>query len=355
MDSAAATNVISDHSQGTGVWGNGDIMCGKSPTGVNKSKRSCLSQAHVAQESGRRIDEKLFINDVGHGMRSLAGIVVGVPYEYCVRELSAEAMRAWACGCRVLAQAGAHLVPISLPHTRYALSVYYTVGPAEASSNLARFNSLCYGRTVGDLSSRCSRAQTSPTKRRPGNYWRTNVMGARKYLLGPEVRRRILIGSFVLSTCFFRKYYDKAVILRQLISRDFNVPPAHQSKGVLARVCARSVSVDTILTPTITAAPRLSSEIERIGLEQVYMDDILTAAASLAGLPAIAIPSGTRRNNETCDVDSEHPPGYQRCRPPSTLHLIGCARSVSRHTASAPPIFMRCAAVLETAAGVTAR
>ena len=234
------------------------------------------------------------------------------------------------------------MLPISLPHTRYALSAHYTLAPAEAASNLARYSSMCYGGKGGGLSARGG-CGTPANPGQLGDRWRSDVMDARKQLLGPEVKRRILIGSFVLSAGFYRKYYKMALALQELIRLDFDAAfaPHKTSRGPSWRGTGR---VDAILTPTITSPPRSSDQIRGMDLENIYMDDILTAAASLAGLPAIAVPfGGNERNEETCA-------GFQTrgCRLPNTLQLIGRTSSNRRcHDGGHMQTYLRCASVLE--------
>ena len=322
--------------------------------GVTRTSRRCPEPQTLTRprktEASRGGDECRGSKRLGaSAKRPLSGVVVGVPYEYCVKELSAEAKDTWSHGCRTLAHAGAHLRPISLPHTRYALSAYYTIAPAEAASNLARYTSVCYGSSTSD-GSPLRRGGCGAKSANPGqlyNQWRSDVMGARKQLLGPEVKRRILIGSFVLSAGFYRKYYDRALALQELIRRDFDATfaPARRFGEGGGTDCTDGV--DAILTPTITAPPRSSGQIRNMDVENVYMDDILTAAASLAGLPAVAVPFGGTARLEGGTKGIEH----SGCRLPYTLQLIGrtCPNSKSgrqRSGSGRMQAYLRCASVL---------
>ena len=326
-DSAATSDIISRRPVHAG-WSTDISRHGDRRRAARKG-HFFLPHGHVACENG-------------HRRQLLSGVVVGVPYEYCISELNRETMDVWSRGCRTLAQAGAHIVPVSLPHTRFALSVYYTVAPAEAASNLARFTSMCYGDSASGpwVNANHTIACTAPL----GNEmplverWRRDVMNARKRFLGSEARQRILIGSFVLSAVFFRKYYDKAVALRHLIRRDFNAPFAYRHERTGASVDV--IRVDAVLAPTVTPPPRSSHNLNGMGPEDVYADDILTVSASLAGLPAVAIPCGIQFEGQPIQSKSLH-----------ALQLIGCGRIFRQQARSAEGkqahLFLRCAAVLE--------
>ena len=187
---------------------------------------------------------------------SLKGLKIGIPKEYQVDSMSNEILSLWERGSSWLKSRGAEIIDVSLPHTKYALPAYYVIAPAEASSNLARYDGVRYGERVSgeDLSDL---------------YSRTRANG-----FGREVQRRILIGTYVLSAGYYDAYYKKAQKVRNLIVNDFN--------NVFS-------NVDLLLTPTTpSSAFELGTQIDPLTM---YMNDVFTVPASLAGLPAINIPS----------------------------------------------------------------
>ena len=192
---------------------------------------------------------------LGQGIK---GLRVGIPKEYRVDDMPAEIEKLWAEGMDWLKAAGAELVDISLPHTKYALPAYYIVAPAEASSNLARYDGVRYGLRVDgeDILEM---------------YEKTRAEG-----FGDEVQRRVLIGTYVLSAGYYDAYYLKAQRVRTLIAKDF--------KSVFD-------SVDTILTPTTPSAAFALGAKAKDPIS-MYLNDVFTVPVNLAGLPAISIPSG---------------------------------------------------------------
>ncbi|MAV88503.1 MAG: Asp-tRNA(Asn)/Glu-tRNA(Gln) amidotransferase GatCAB subunit A [Rhodospirillaceae bacterium] len=188
----------------------------------------------------------------------IRGLRVGIPQEYRLDGLSGEINQLWQRGSDWLTQAGAIPVEISLPHTKYALPTYYIVAPAEASSNLARYDGVRYG------------------LREPGQSVNDMYENTRGAGFGEEVRRRIMIGTHVLSAGYYDAYYVKAMKLRTLILEDFQ---------------EAFKSVDIILTPTAPSAAFAASE-KMDNPIQMYMNDVFTVPASLAGLPAMSIPAG---------------------------------------------------------------
>lgn len=189
--------------------------------------------------------------------RSIKGMVIGVPEEYRVDGMPEEIEKLWAQGIEWAKDAGATIKKISLKHTKYALPAYYIVAPAEASSNLARYDGMRYGARV-------------PGKDLAGSYENTRASG-----FGAEVQRRILIGTYVLSAGYYDAYYLRAQKVRQRIAQDFRDAFA---------------DVDAILTPaTPSAAFGLG---EKSGDPvAMYLNDIFTVTANLAGLPALALPA----------------------------------------------------------------
>ncbi|MCX7684618.1 MAG: Asp-tRNA(Asn)/Glu-tRNA(Gln) amidotransferase subunit GatA [Acetobacteraceae bacterium] len=192
--------------------------------------------------------------------RGVKGLRIGVPREYRVEGMPAEIEALWRQGLAWLRDAGAEIVEISLPHTRHALPTYYVVAPAEASSNLARYDGVRYGLRV---------AQQGDDLR--ALYERTRAEG-----FGQEVQRRILIGTYVLSAGYYDAYYLKAQKVRALIARDF----AEAWK-----------TVDAIVTPTAPSAAFAEGE-KQDDPVAMYLNDIFTVTANLAGLPGLSVPAG---------------------------------------------------------------
>ena len=188
----------------------------------------------------------------------IRGLKVGIPKEYRVEGMSDELERLWQQGIEWLKAAGAETVEISLPHTHYALPTYYIVASAEASSNLARYDGVRYGvRVEGETLEEM--------------YEATRGAG-----FGHEVKRRILIGTYVLSAGYYDAYYNKARQVRTLIAEDFR--QAYES-------------VDVILTPT-TPAPAFPMGEKMDDPIVMYLNDVFTVPASLAGQPAVSVPAG---------------------------------------------------------------
>ena len=196
-------------------------------------------------------------NFVGALTGDIRGLKVGIPKEYRVDGMSAELEASWSTGAAWLKDAGAALVDVSLPHTKYALPTYYIVAPAEASANLARYDGVRYGLR--------EKADTLEDM-----YELTRAAG-----FGPEVRRRILIGTYALSAGYYDAYYLKAQQVRALIARDF--------EQVFEKV-------DVILTPTAPtdAFPLGEKNADPLAM---YLNDVFTVPASLAGLPGISVPT----------------------------------------------------------------
>jgi aspartyl-tRNA(Asn)/glutamyl-tRNA(Gln) amidotransferase subunit A len=189
---------------------------------------------------------------------NIKGLRVGIPTEYRLDGLSSEVDNLWKRGVDLLKEAGAEPVEISLPHTKYALPTYYIVAPAEASSNLARYDGVRYGLRV------------------PGDSLDEMYENTRGAGFGKEVRRRIMIGTYVLSAGYYDAYYVKAMKLRTLILQEFQ---------------QAFESVDVMLTPTAPSAAFAIGERMDDPI-QMYLNDVFTVPASLAGLPAISVPSG---------------------------------------------------------------
>src|SRR6516165_10821292 len=191
---------------------------------------------------------------------SVKGIRIGIPKEYRMPGMPAEIETLWQRGAQWLRDAGAQTVDISLQHTKYALPAYYVVAPAEASSNLARYDGVRYGLRV-------------PGRDIVDMYERTRRAG-----FGKEVRRRIMIGTYVLSAGYYDAYYLQAQKVRTLIKRDFETRFAE--------------GIDAILTPTTPSAAFAIGEKGRGDPVEMYLNDIFTVTVNMAGLPGISVPSG---------------------------------------------------------------
>ena len=192
----------------------------------------------------------------------IRGRVIGIPREYRMDGMPAEIEALWARGREMLADAGAVIRDISLPHTKYALPTYYVIAPAEASSNLARYDGVRYG----------YRAKMAPGDGITEMYEKTRAEG-----FGAEVRRRVMVGTYVLSAGYYDAYYNRARKVRTLIKRDF--------EEVFA------AGVDAILTP---ATPSAAFELGKKHADPVemYLNDVFTVTVNLAGLPGLAVPTG---------------------------------------------------------------
>jgi aspartyl-tRNA(Asn)/glutamyl-tRNA(Gln) amidotransferase subunit A len=191
--------------------------------------------------------------------RSVKGLRIGIPKEYRIEGMPAEIEKLWAQGIEWLRGAGADIVEISLPHTKYALPAYYIVNPAEASSNLARYDGVRYGLRV-------------PDRDIVGMYEKTRGAG-----FGPEVRRRVLIGTYVLSAGYYDAYYLRAQKVRTLIKKDFED--------------AFAAGVHAMLTP---ATPTAAFGLGEKGSDpiEMYLNDMFTVTVNMAGLPGISVPAG---------------------------------------------------------------
>ncbi|MBB4001672.1 Asp-tRNA(Asn)/Glu-tRNA(Gln) amidotransferase subunit GatA [Aurantimonas endophytica] len=193
--------------------------------------------------------------------RSVKGLRIGVPKEYRVDGMPGEIEALWQQGIAWLKDAGAEIVDVSLPHTKYALPAYYIVAPAEASSNLARYDGVRYGLRV-------------PGKDLTEMYERTRAEG-----FGREVKRRIMIGTYVLSAGYYDAYYLRAQKVRTLIKRDFETVYAD--------------GIDALLTPaTPSAAFGIADQDMASDPVKMYLNDIFTVTVNMAGLPGIAVPAG---------------------------------------------------------------
>ncbi|MCA0938336.1 Asp-tRNA(Asn)/Glu-tRNA(Gln) amidotransferase subunit GatA [Salipiger pacificus] len=193
----------------------------------------------------------------------IRGKTIGIPKEYRVEGMPEEISKLWDEGAKMLADAGAKVVEISLPHTRYALPAYYVIAPAEASSNLARYDGVRYGH----------RAKLAQGEGINDMYEKTRAEG-----FGLEVQRRIMVGTYVLSAGFYDAYYNRARKVRTLIKKDFED--------------AFAAGVDAILAPATPSSAFGIGEMKTADPVQMYLQDVFTVTLNLAGLPGVAVPTG---------------------------------------------------------------
>jgi aspartyl-tRNA(Asn)/glutamyl-tRNA(Gln) amidotransferase subunit A len=192
--------------------------------------------------------------------KSVKGMKIGIPKEYRVDGMSPEIEKLWEQGRAWLEAAGAEMIEVSLPHTKYALPAYYIVAPAEASSNLARYDGVRYGLRV-------------PGRDIIGQYENTRAEG-----FGKEVRRRIMIGTYVLSAGYYDAYYLRAQKVRTLIKKDFED-------------CFKQ-GIDAMLTPATPSAAFGVGEKGQADPIEMYLNDVFTVTVNMAGLPGISVPAG---------------------------------------------------------------
>jgi aspartyl-tRNA(Asn)/glutamyl-tRNA(Gln) amidotransferase subunit A len=195
---------------------------------------------------------------------SIKGMTIGVPKEYRMDGMSDEIEELWQTGISWMRDAGATIKEISLPHTKYALPAYYIVAPAEASSNLARYDGVKYG------------------KREPGESIDALYENTRAAGFGHEVQRRIMIGTYVLSAGYYDAYYKKAQRVRTLIKQDFETVYAD--------------GVDAILTPATPNAAFGVNAMARASPIEMYLNDIFTVTVNMAGLPGMSVPAGLSKD-----------------------------------------------------------
>ncbi|MBE0555019.1 MAG: Asp-tRNA(Asn)/Glu-tRNA(Gln) amidotransferase subunit GatA [Rhodobacteraceae bacterium] len=196
----------------------------------------------------------------------IRGKKIGIPREYRMDGMPAEIEALWQQGIAMIKDAGAEIADISLPHTKYALPAYYVIAPAEASSNLARYDGVRYGH----------RATLAAGEGIVDMYEKTRAEG-----FGPEVQRRVMVGTYVLSAGFYDAYYNRARKVRALIKRDFEL--------------AFAAGIDAILTPATPSSAFGLGEMASADPVQMYLNDVFTVTVNLAGLPGVAVPVGLDR------------------------------------------------------------
>ncbi|KAH8886681.1 amidase signature enzyme [Thozetella sp. PMI_491] len=266
----------------SGLWAEHDPQ---DPTSLSEKARArCAGdRAWYRQSTGTPFEQ--WVTAQG----DLSKITFGVPLEYNIAELEPCVRDAWVAAGTQLQERGARVVPVSLPSTRHALSAYYVIAPAEASSNLAKYDGVRYG----------TRAEGTGDADNGVLYSRTRGAG-----FGAEVQRRILLGSYTLSSEAMDNYFIQAQRVRRLVRRDFDrvfeLPnPLHEPEtfdlsemdsNVLLENKFGPTQVDFLLCPTApTLPPRLAEVLKQTPLD-AYMNDVFTVPASLAGLPAISVP-----------------------------------------------------------------
>ncbi len=197
----------------------------------------------------------------------IRGKKIGIPKEYRMDGMPDEIEALWTKGQDMLRDAGAEIVDITLPHTKYALPAYYVIAPAEASSNLARYDGVRFGH----------RAKLAQGDGITEMYEKTRAEG-----FGPEVQRRVMVGTYVLSAGFYDAYYNRARKVRALIKRDFDQ--------------VFDQGIDAILTPATPSAAFGLGEMTDADPVQMYLNDVFTVTVNLAGLPGISVPAGLDAN-----------------------------------------------------------
>ncbi|KAK4453506.1 amidase signature domain-containing protein [Podospora aff. communis PSN243] len=257
-----------------GLWRVGD---GKDPTSLGEKARRRIA--------GRR-------ENYDGGEVRLEGLRLGLPVEYNIEELERGVRDAWVTAAGRLEERGAKVVPVSLPTTRHALSAYYVIAPAEASSNLAKYDGVRYGRRAEGESDAAEGGVLYAASRGQG--------------FGEEVKRRILLGSYTLSSEAMDNYFLKAQAVRRLVRRDFDrvfrlenplqdeqetFNLSEMSEEIPMQNKLGPAEVDFLLCPTApTLAPKLLDVMGGQGVLDAYTNDVFTVPASLAGLPAVSVP-----------------------------------------------------------------
>lgn len=244
----------------------------RDPTSVPEDLRASAQAA--AQAS---------IDSFNSSIESLEGIKVGIPREYFPLELDQSSLASFRTLVSDLQQRGATIVPVSLPSTSYALSAYYVLASAEASSNLSRYDGIRYGKRV-DV------PEGTDLKYAGNAYAATRSAG-----FGDEVKKRILLGTYALSADAFENYFLQAQRVRALVRNDFNNAFSSRAPSLLQPLSTpgdkRDQGVDVLLHPSaIRTAPPLSNP--NVNSIDAYVQDVLTVPASLAGLPALSVPCG---------------------------------------------------------------
>lgn len=214
--------------------------------------------------------------------RTTSPLTIGVPIEYNISELAPTVRRAWSRSLEYMQQQGHIIRPVSLPTTKLALSAYYVLAPAEASSNLAKYDGIRYG----------TRCEGLDGASRPEDYLYAHTRGQG---FGAEVKRRILLGAFSLSADAMDNYFIQAQRVRRLVQRDFDaIFKAPQPLLGPGKEASQQAGVDVLLCPTAPSSPPRVADLTGSGVAssplEAYTNDVFTVPASLAGLPAISVP-----------------------------------------------------------------
>ncbi|KAK4145692.1 amidase-domain-containing protein [Dichotomopilus funicola] len=285
-----------------GLWQEHDPQ---DPTSLSVAARTRCAKQRVGYGSGDASKQR------DHG-EVLKGLKFGLPLEYNIAELEPGIRDAWAGAARILQDRyGALVVPVSLPTTKQALAAYYVIAPAEASSNLAKYDGIRYGQRDTDAASDAAGGVLYAASRGKG--------------FGDEVKRRILLGSYTLSSEAMDNYFIRAQRVRRLVRRDFNRVfaldnPLHERETFDLTELDESIAmedkwgpeeVDFLLCPTApTLAPRLADVMSQTPVD-AYMNDVFTVPASLAGLPAISIPMSVSLGSEDVPTPGPRAAGLQ--------------------------------------------
>ncbi|KAL4916713.1 Glutamyl-tRNA amidotransferase subunit A, mitochondrial [Aspergillus aurantiobrunneus] len=253
----------------------------------------------LSPSSRTRISSKLNLPDLSSRLES-SPLRIGVPLEYNISELSPSARQAWCHSLKCLRQQGHTIQSVSLPMTKLALSAYYILAPAEASSNLAKYDGVRYG----------SRSEDRDSDIQSEDYLYANTRGER---FGAEVKRRIMLGAFSLSAQSIDNYFVQAQRIRRLVRHDFDTVfrvenPLTVSTSDFEQQTRRA-GVDVLICPTTPSPPPTISDVANINATgsplDTYINDVFTVPASLAGLPAVSVPvsgKGDVDNQEKGDL-----------------------------------------------------
>ena len=256
------------------------------------NKHDPRDPTNISLASRNRIRSLLESSNLASRMTS--GLRIGVPLEYNISELSPSVRNAWSHTLSLLRQQGHTIQPVSLPSTQQALSAYYVLAPAEASSNLAKYDGVRYG----------TRTEGPDSDGKPENALYASTRGEG---FGSEVKRRILLGAFSLSADAIDNYFIQAQRVRRLVQRDFNAifsteHPFNSYRDLLAEPASKPADVDVLVCPTAPSSPpQLSKLLDGDAVTSplnAYTNDVFTVPASLAGLPAISVPVSAQDSAE---------------------------------------------------------